>query len=202
MPDAWTLLGSRYNYRDRFLNHRMDTCRTPGGHVVDPYHVIELPNWVHMVAVTPALDVLMVREYRHGIGKVMLGLPSGTVDPHETDVAATARRELLEETGAEAPHWVEVGRMYPNAAVMTNTAFSFLAVGAEVTSATRFDASEDIETVPMPLVDILGRLLRRELVLTAMHLAGLHESAAYILTSGDEKVAALKAAIAPLYSPI
>ncbi|MEQ8334732.1 NUDIX hydrolase [Nisaea sp.] len=201
MPKPWRVLDSRIAYSDRFLAHRMDTCETPHGQIVDPYHVVELPDWVNMVAVTEDHQVLMVREYRHGIGEVVFGLPSGTVDPGETDPMGTAKRELREETGAEAPHWVQTGRMYPNAAVMTNTCFSFLAVGARVTGATDFDDAEDIETVPVPIEDLYRRLLARELTMTAMHLVNLHESGLYILTSGDPLVADLRAKLAPLYAP-
>lgn len=201
MPKPWRVLDSRINYRDGFISHRMDTCETPHGHIVDPYHVLELPNWVNMVAVTEDLQVLMVREYRHGIGEVVFGLPSGTVDPGETDPLGTAQRELAEETGAEAPHWVRTGQMFPNAATMDNTCFSYLATGARVTGTTSFDAAEDIETVPVPLAELYGRLLKRELTMTAMHLVGLHEAGLYILTSGDPEVAAAREILAPLYSP-
>ncbi|UUX52061.1 NUDIX hydrolase [Nisaea acidiphila] len=201
MPKPWRVLDSRINFRDRFLSHRMDRCETPHGVIVEPYHVIELPNWVNMVPVTGDGQVLMIREYRHGIGEVVLGLPSGTVDPGETDPLGTAKRELAEETGAEAPYWVQTGQMFPNAATMNNTCFSFLAVGAEVTGETSFDEAEDIETVPVPLVELYERLLKRDLRMTAMHLVGLHEAGLYILTSGDPKVAGLKDILAPLYSP-
>jgi 8-oxo-dGTP pyrophosphatase MutT (NUDIX family) len=201
MPKPWRVLDSRINYSDRYLTHRMDRCETAHGVVVEPYHVIELPNWVNMVAVTDDARVLMIEEYRHGIGEVVFGLPSGTVDPGETDPLRTAQRELAEETGAEAPHWVQTGRMFPNAAVNSNTCFSFLATGARITGETSFDEAEDIETVPVPLEELYRCLLARELRMTAMHLVGLHEAGLYILTSGDPKMAELREILAPLYSP-
>ena len=82
MPKPWRVLDSRIEYKDRFLAHRMDKCETPHGQIVDPYHVIELPNWVNMVAVTEDHQVLMVREYRHGIGEVVFGLPSIRARPN------------------------------------------------------------------------------------------------------------------------
>lgn len=200
-PKPWRVLDSRVHYRDRYISHRMDRCETPQGQIVDPYHVIEVPNWVNMVAITDDGHVLMVREYRHGAGEVVFGLPSGTVDPGETDPLKTAQRELAEETGAEAAKWVQTGEMFPNAAVMSNVCYSFLALGAAITRATDFDPAEDIETVPVPIEELYGRLLARALRMTAMHLVNLHESGLYIMTSGDPAVAGLREKLAPLYSP-
>ena len=201
MPKPWRVLDSRTQYKDRFLAHRMDKCETPQGQIVDPYHVIALPNWVNMVAVTEDHQVLMVREYRHGIGDVLLGLPSGAVDPGETEPVSTARRELREETGAEALHWIQTGRMYPDAAIMTNSCFSLLAVGARITGETNFDDAEDIETVPMPIQDLYRQLLARTLVMSAVHLLNLHETGLYIMTADDPLVASLRAELAPIYAP-
>lgn len=201
MPKPWRVLDSRINYRDKFLTHRMDKCETPDGLIVEPYHVIEVADWVNIVAITPEEKVLMVREYRHGAGEVVFGLPSGTMDPGETDPLATARRELAEETGAEAAYWVGTGQMFPNAATMNNICYSFLATGAEITGATHFDPAEDIETVPVPIGELYRDLLARKLRMTAMHLVNLHECGLYILTSGDPAVAGLRETLAPLYSP-
>ena len=116
MPKPWRVLDSRIEYKDRFLAHRMDKCETPHGQIVDPYHVIELPNWVNMVAVTEDHQVLMVREYRHGIGEVVFGLPSGTVDPGETEPMGTAKGAARGDRcrgpalGADGPDVSERGR--------------------------------------------------------------------------------------------
>src|SRR3546814_10019440 len=53
-PHPWTVETSRVEYRDRFLTHRMDRCVTERGHVLDPFHIIELRDWCHCVALTEA----------------------------------------------------------------------------------------------------------------------------------------------------
>ncbi len=69
---------------------------------------------------------LIVRQFRHGTGKVGLEFPAGVIDPGETPEQA-ARRELLEETGYEAGELVRVGEVSPNPAFMSNTTYTFVA---------------------------------------------------------------------------
>src|SRR3546814_17546857 len=78
-PHPWTVETSRVEYRDRFLTHRMDRCVTERGHVLDPFHIIELRAWCHCVALTYAGQLGLDEESRHGAAVVLRELPAG---PH------------------------------------------------------------------------------------------------------------------------
>ena len=108
-----------------------------------------------MVALTKDGDVVLVRQYRHGVGDVLLELPGGVVEDGEEPVDG-ARRELLEETGYAASTVVEVGRIYPNPAFQTNPLYCFLALDAEKVSGQNLDAGEDIEVQLVPLEELIG----------------------------------------------
>ena len=98
-PLDWTRLDSRYVVKDRWLALRADTYRTPADQIVEPCYVLEYRAWVNVVALTQAGEVVLVRQFRPGIGRTILELPGGTTDPEDASPEAAIRRELLEETG-------------------------------------------------------------------------------------------------------
>lgn len=134
-----------------------------------PYYVLEYPDWANVLAVTEDEQVILVRQYRHGVGQVGLELPGGAVDPGE-EPAVALRRELLEETGHDVGELEPTVTLAPNPATHTNWAHSFLARGCRRVAAPQLDATEDIEVVEMPLDEFVERLLAGECA-QAMHFA-------------------------------
>ena len=192
---AWTVESSRYVWRDRYVRHRLDRCVTPKGFIVDPFHVMELNDWINVVAVTDSLDVVLVREYRHAIGQIYTGLPSGTVDPGDPDHEASARRELEEETGYTGGHWTRVHTLFANPGTQTNRVSTFLAVGVTPTGTVKLDDTEDIETFTLPWTEALSRLKAGTLIGNTTHTAGLYATEALVLASEDKAHAPLRAAL-------
>lgn len=135
---------------------RTDRCERPGGHLVPAYHVIELAEWATVIPLTDEGNIVLVREYRHAAGKVMIGLPGGTADPGETDWESVACRELREETGYAPKKMIHVGACYPNPATQTNLIHYFLALGCRQDHAQAFDPNEDIEVLEWPYRDFLS----------------------------------------------
>ena len=128
-PGPLTVEASRIEFQDRFLTHRMDRCLTERGNILDPYHVLEMRDWCHVVALTDAGELILVEEYRHAAGRVVRGLPAGTVEVGE-DPAEAMPRELAEETGYAAETWIPLPAMWANPATQTNRVHSYLALGA------------------------------------------------------------------------
>ena len=81
------------------------------------FTVIDSPNWVNVVALTPDEEVVFVRQYRHGTGQITLELPGGMVDPGE-DFKQAGLRELKEETGYSGHETTLLGVVDPNPAFM------------------------------------------------------------------------------------
>jgi ADP-ribose pyrophosphatase len=188
----------RLSVQGQVLNHRIDRCVTRDGVIVDPYHVIEYSDWVNIVAVTPDLDILLVREYRHGGGFIATGLPSGTFNPGD-DALSCAKRELREETGAAARTWYPTIDVFANPAVMTNQVHSFLAIETELGGETQFDESEEIVTSLMPATEVYRRLLDGRLKVQGLHLASLYAAAAFVRGSTDQALALIREAIERAY---
>ena len=139
----WKTIKSEYLLRDRWLTVRADACVTAEGVSVSPYYVLEYSDWVHIVALDSANQVLVTRQYRHAAGKVCAELPCGVIESEETPLAA-ARRELQEETGCTAREFEQLASLCPNPATHSNTVHCFLALGAAVTTPPNPDQTEDI----------------------------------------------------------
>jgi NUDIX domain len=92
----WTVRGSEYVVRQPpWFVLRRDHVVLPDGHDLGSYYVVEQKEWANVVAVTADDQVVMVRQYRHGLGESHLEIPGGFADG---EPLAGARRELVEET--------------------------------------------------------------------------------------------------------
>jgi 8-oxo-dGTP pyrophosphatase MutT (NUDIX family) len=171
-PARWTVEGSRIEYSDRFLRHRMDRCVTERGAVLDPYHVIEFNDWCMVVALTEGGDLVLVEEYRHAAGEIVRGLPSGTVEPGE-DAAVAMPRELREETGYEGGVWFTLPPFWSNPATADNTCHAYLAVGVTPTGIQELDAGETIAVVIADPAETLREIMAGGRKAHGLHIANL-----------------------------
>ncbi len=96
---SWETLSSQQVLDTPYLKIRCEQVAVPDGPVISDYYIIENRGWVGIVPVTEDGRFLLNKQYKHGIGRVVVEFPAGGIDPHEDDPLATARRELMEETG-------------------------------------------------------------------------------------------------------
>jgi ADP-ribose pyrophosphatase len=178
-PLDWELLDSHYLIRDRWLTLRADRLRQPGGRVIEPWYVFEYGTWVNIVALTAAEEVVMVRQYRPGIGRTILELPGGVVEADDASPLAAARRELLEETGYTSDNILETGHVSPNPASFNNLTYSFLALDARPVAAPHLDDGELVSTELWPLTRVIA-LAREGELLQALHVSALFFALAYL----------------------
>jgi ADP-ribose pyrophosphatase len=175
----WELLSSRYEIDEAWFRLRSNSYRTPGGLTIEPYRLIEYRDWVNAVALTPSNDVILVRQYRPGIGRVILELPGGAMDAEDVSPQEAIRRELLEETGYGGGEFVLLGSLSPNPASHNNLVHSFLVCNVEKLADPRPDEAEHLEIVLMPL-DQLIELARDSGLLQAMQVAALFMALAHL----------------------
>lgn len=112
---------------------------------------------VHVVAVTPQGEVVLVRQYRHPVRRTLLELPAGKIDPGERPLAA-ARRELLEETGFAARRWIRLGAWFPSPASTTLKSNMFLALHARRAKAPAPEANEFLRVEMHPFNRIVRQI--------------------------------------------
>lgn len=129
---------------------RSHSLERPDGTRIEPYHVIECPEWVCVCALTDTGNVVSIREFRVGADQVTLGLVGGGVDERDKDVISAAKRELEEETGYRVREMIQIGRAYANWANQNNQISYFIGFGATLSGKQALDENEEIEPVLVP----------------------------------------------------
>lgn len=168
--NAWKILRSRYLLNRPWMRLREDAVERPDGAPMD-VHIVEYPDWTCVVPLTDDGRLVLVEQYRHGIGRTCLEPPGGVRDPGEAPLDA-ARRELLEETGYAADAWELLGRAAPDPVRFTNEATAYVATGARRVAAPALDPTEDIAVRLVALTELPG-LIAEGAIPHAMHLLAL-----------------------------
>ncbi|MFP6664445.1 MAG: NUDIX hydrolase [Deltaproteobacteria bacterium] len=173
----WQRLGSETIAKTRVFDVHKETKRSPRTGQNHDFFVIEASDWVNIVPLTASGEVVLIRQYRHGIADFTLEIPGGMIDPEDASPAAAARREMQEETGYDSEDIRPLGWVHPNPAIQGNRTFMFAAYGAERRMETHFDTTEEIEVICAPLGKIPQLILEEKishaLVISAFHRLGL-----------------------------
>lgn len=150
----WEQLGEESLLRYKVFHVRKSRRRSPRTGAEIGFFLIDTRDWVNIVAVTTADELVLVRQFRHGSERTGLEIPGGLVDPHEKDPAIAAARELREESGYEAAHLERLGVMNPNPAIFSNRCTVYLATGCRRVGELQMDPGEDIEVVTVPVAEL------------------------------------------------
>ncbi len=140
-------------YEGVLLHVHRDAVRLPdGGSAVREY--IDHPGAVAIVPIVHGDMVLLERQFRYPLGREMVEIPAGKIDPGE-DPLDTAKRELREETGQIAAGWRHLGTIHPLVAYSNEHIELFLATGLTATQGAALDHGEFLETFTLPLSEAL-----------------------------------------------
>ncbi len=101
---AFEVLSSQRIYSGKHLTLRADRVRMPGGGSAQR-DIFELPGAVAIVALNSALEVRLVRQYRHSVRRLLWEVPAGVLDDTEETPTDAGRRELWEEGHLCASQW-------------------------------------------------------------------------------------------------
>ncbi len=134
----------------------------PSGRILDDFYRLKLPDFVSIVPVTPAGQIVMVRGYKHGLRKENLSPPAGMIDPGEKPLI-TAQRELLEETGYIASDWKRLGSFVVDGNRECGTMHLYLATGAVRTQDAMQDDAEELRVEIMSCDQIIKAIASGEI---------------------------------------
>lgn len=169
--EPWVRLGSEPGPDLVLFRARFDRMRHPRTGRELRVVVLEAPDWVNVLAITPAGRIVAVRQHRFGTGAITTEIPAGIVEPGESHRAA-GERELLEETGYAGGEWSYLGAVEPNPAFLPNLCHHWLAKGVARIREPDPDETEDIEVVEMGIEDVRREVLegrmRNALAVTAL----------------------------------
>jgi 8-oxo-dGTP pyrophosphatase MutT (NUDIX family) len=152
-PQPWQIQSSEIIADCRIFKVRKDLTVNPRTGQPHDMFVLEQPNWVNIIPLTPDEQVVMVEQWRHGTRSVQLETPGGLMDDGETPEQC-ARRELLEETGYDADSIVRLGVVDPNPAIQSNLQYYILAKDCRKVAGPKLDSAEDITVKLVPLATI------------------------------------------------
>ena len=163
----WNTLSSEQLINRPWLKARRDTVQLPNGKVYDEYYVLSYPTWINVIAETEDGNIILERQYRHGLGVVSTEICAGVMEEGETPLQA-AQRELEEETGYTGGVWQEIMTISPNPGAMDNLGHCFYAHGVKKTSRQHLDDTEDIEVLLYPKEEVKQMLLRGDFIQALM----------------------------------
>jgi len=148
--------------------------RSPESGSAHDFFVLDAPDWVNVIPLTPDEKVVCVRQYRAGTDTVTLEIPGGMIDPGDPTPTAAAAREMREETGYLASRYEDLGVVAPNPAIQSNRCHTICAVDAYRDGPQALDGSEVIDVELVDLADIpsliMSGRITHSLVVAAFYL--------------------------------
>jgi ADP-ribose pyrophosphatase len=153
-------------FEGRVFTVQVESITLPKGHALDA-EIVRHPGSVVLVPMTGENEVILVRQYRHAIGRSTWELPAGSLKPGE-DVPAAARRECQEEIGLVAERLEALGSFFPTPGYCNEEMHFFLATGLRVPRAGDHEAhpdeDEDIETRRVSLEELRAMIVSGDVV--------------------------------------
>jgi 8-oxo-dGDP phosphatase len=166
-PEHWPVVSSDELLRSRLIAVRSDKIRSPENHVAERDVVVH-PGAVAVLALDDASQILMIRQYRHPVGRLLWEIPAGLRDVAGEETWVTAARELVEEAGYRARDWRVLADYYSSPGYSTERLRVFLARDLEpVPAAERDFVPQDEEAHLLldwlPLDDAVGKVFAGDL---------------------------------------
>ncbi|QFG26007.1 NUDIX hydrolase [Actinomadura sp. WMMB 499] len=168
-PERWRVVGASTPFEGHVFNVRRDRVEMPrgDGSEVVGRDVIEHPGSVGIIALDDRDRVLLVRQYRHPVGRLLWEAPAGLRDVAGEPLHELARRELLEEAGYRAERWDTLADVYPSSGMSDERVRLFLArdlteVPADEIDFERIHEEADMPVVWVPLDEAVRKVLAGE----------------------------------------
>ena len=146
------IVSSKTLYRGRLLDLRLDEILLSSGRKVKREIVIH-PGASAILPIIKPGKILMVKQYRHPVGEVLLEIPAGTLKPGE-DPMTCAARELEEETGYRAEKLIHLVTIYPTPGYSSEILHIYLAKDLR-RGVQALEIDEDISVIEMTFDQVL-----------------------------------------------
>lgn len=152
-PKRWKKLDARMVAHTRIFDVQSVEFLHPARPKPQDFFVINAPDWVNVIALTPDGHLVLVRQFRYGIDDFSVEIPGGVMDPGE-DAITTAMRELREETGYVGSSARLLGSIHPNPAIQNNRCHLVLVEDARPEDKLDWDPDEELEIMTRPVDEV------------------------------------------------
>lgn len=152
-PSHWEVLTEKTVADCRVFGVHQEFCRHPKDGREGDFYTISSRDWVNVLALTPAQELVMVRQYRFASRELSWEIPGGIIDPGESPLEAGVR-ELQEETGFAGSNARIIGHCSPNPAILRNRCHFAMVEDVACTESLGWDANEEIEVRKVPLEEV------------------------------------------------
>lgn len=153
-PSRWEALDHTTLATTRIFDVRSTRFRHPVRGIERDFVIIDSPDWVNVVALTPDHRLVLVRQFRYGTCEFSVEIPGGVIERGEEPLVAGVR-ELCEETGYTGAPARLLGSVHPNPALQTNRCHYVLVEQAVRTKPLAWDDDEEIEVTTLPVAEVL-----------------------------------------------
>jgi 8-oxo-dGTP pyrophosphatase MutT (NUDIX family) len=167
VPERWPVVSSAELLRSRLITVRADKVRMPDNQIAEREVVLH-PGAVAVLALDETDQILLIRQYRHPVGRLLWEIPAGLRDVAGEDPWLTAQRELAEEAGYRARDWRVLADYFSSPGFSTERLRIYLARDLELVPRAERDFVPEHEeafllTSWLPLDDAVGLVLAGEL---------------------------------------
>jgi 8-oxo-dGTP pyrophosphatase MutT (NUDIX family) len=152
-PRRWKKLRSELHATTRIFDVVRAVYQHPDRAKAQEFFVINAPDWVNVVALTPDHHLVLVRQFRYGINDFSLEIPGGIIDAGEDPLEAGVR-ELREESGYVGSAARLLGFVHPNPAMQSNRCHLVLVENARPLADLEWDPDEEFEIMTKPVDDV------------------------------------------------
>lgn len=143
------------------------TVKLANGNVIDDYYYSPLGDVAQVLALTKNNEVVLVKQYKHALGEVLIELPGGMQQKNRS-IIESALNELEEETGikATANQLISLGKIANNPTKLNQITYGFILFDAEFNSVQKLDSTEDILILTKPAPEVLKMAINGEIYVT------------------------------------
>jgi 8-oxo-dGTP pyrophosphatase MutT (NUDIX family) len=173
--NAWRLIRRDAVVRDPWLEVYEDDYELPDGSTIERYHALKERDGVMIVALSAEYELLMVRQWRPGIGASIYELPAGFLEDGETNAMERAQKELEEETGYRAEQWQSLGYIHDAPHRIKKTTYCFLALNIRKETKQHQDSTEFVRYESLAL-DRVRQMIADGEITSAVTIAALFKA--------------------------
>lgn len=152
----WTVLDEKDVSVSPWFPLLQHSVRLANGSVIDDYYLSPLGDVVQVLAITPDNRIVLTRQYKHGLGKILIEVPGGMQQKGKT-LLQSAVAELEEECGIKAAEadLKLIGKIAINPTKLKQVTYGYILFNAQFNSVQKLDVTENIELVTIPAREVL-----------------------------------------------